>query len=150
MNPQPRLINSDLYLWKWALIVASATSPAIPLSIVPTRWIQPVDAGLRLSPIPAGGTVKIEGHLRGLIVQDMKRDYSKSICVIEMVRLVATLPDIGREPASTSVEKQITVRYPLHMELLECPSWLSPTSTSRISWKVSHHLEVIGNGRSRI
>lgn len=108
-----------------------------------------MDVGLRLAPIPAGGIVKIEGHLRGLIVQDMKRDYSKAICVVEMVRLVATLPDIGREPASTSVEKQITVRYPLQMELLECPSWLSPTSTSRISWKVSLHLDVIGNISSR-
>jgi hypothetical protein len=95
-----------------------------------------VDEGLRLKPIPAGGIVTIEGHLRGLIVQDTKRDYSKTICVVEMIRLVATLPDIGREPASVSVEKQIVIRYPLQMELLECPSWLSPISTSRISWKV--------------
>jgi hypothetical protein len=95
-----------------------------------------VDEGLRLKPIPAGGIATIEGHLRGLIVQDTKRDYSKTICVVEMIRLVATLPDIGREPASVSVEKQIVIRYPLQMELLQCPSWLSPISTSRISWKV--------------
>jgi hypothetical protein len=95
-----------------------------------------VNDGLRLSPIPASSVVRIEGCLRGYIQQDERRDFALNLRAVDVIRLVAKLPDLGMEPSAISIEKKIVIRFPLHLEVIKYPSWISPGSTSEISWKV--------------
>lgn len=141
--------NLGIRAFKNWLIEASSPSPVIPLSIVPTKWIQPVDDGLRLSPIPGSSIVRIEGCLRGYIQQDVRRDFSLNLRAVDVIRLVAKLPDLGMEPSAISIEKKIVIRFPLFVEMISCPSWIAPDSTSQISWKVRIHDDPLAYDRSR-
>jgi len=112
-------------------------SPAIPLWLLPTRWIQPIDDGLRITDIPPDSTITLEGSIRGLIMQDVPRpETAQNLCVTDTVSLIARRQDICTELNPVTVEKTITIQYPLQLELVNCPAWIAPKSTSSISWKV--------------
>ena len=113
------------------------TSPdRIPLFIAPKDWIQPIDDVLKVNAIPRDSDVTLEGCLRGAIFQDIPNE-STNLCILDTIRLMAKLSDLGIGRSLISVEKSITIQYPLQLEVISCPSWIAPGSTSNISWKVS-------------
>jgi hypothetical protein len=66
----------------------------------------------------------------------VRRDFALNLRAVDVIRLVAKLPDLGMEPSAISIEKKIVIRFPLHLEMINYPTWISPGSTSEISWKV--------------
>ena len=110
--------------------------------IVPTNWIQPIDDGIKVDAISPDSEVTLERCIRGVIFQDILSE-STNLHVLDTIRLVAKLPDLGMKPSVVSVEKTITIQYPLKLEVVSCPSWIAPGSKSYISWTVYNTLKCL-------
>ena len=124
---------------------ATVPSPAIPLCLAPTRWIEPLEDGLRIKNIPGNKTVKLDGTLRAMIRQDVKRDFTANLFVQETVTVLAKLPDIAMDMQPISAQKTITIHYPIKIELLTPTKWLAPNTTTQLSWKVRTYLSIYVN-----
>ena len=123
--------------------LGSLTSPdGVPLFIVPTKWIQPIDDGIKVNAISPDSEVILEGCLRGVIFQHILNE-STNLCVLDTIRLMLKLTDLSMKPSVISVEKAITIQYPLKLEVLSRPSWIAPGSTSDISWAVRNVLKCL-------
>ena len=108
--------------------------------IAPTNWIKPMDGGIKIDRISPDSEVTLEGCIRGVILQDPLNE-STSLSVLDTIRLVARLPEVEMKLGFISVEKTITIQYPLKLEVESCPRWIAPGSKSDISWTVHNTLK---------
>lgn len=123
--------------------LGSLTSPdGVPLFIVPTKWIQPIDDGIKVDAISPDSEVVLEGCLRGVICQGILNK-STNLCVQDTIRLTLKSTDLAMKPSVIPVEKAITIQYPLKLDVLSCPRWIAPGSKSDISWAVSSVLKCL-------
>ena len=115
---------------------SSSLPSGMLLSIVPTRWLKPNGDGLKVdtASVHSGGTLK--GCLRGIIQPDIENN-SLNLNVIDTIRLTAHIPGLDTQPNTISSAKTITIQYPLKLDMLHCPEWIAPATTTVISWKVS-------------
>jgi hypothetical protein len=119
-----------------------ASPNGVPLFIVPTDWIKPMDGGIKVDRISANSEITLEGCIRGVIFQDRLKELT-SLPVQDTIRLMARLPKVEMKLDFISIEKTITIQYPMKLEVVSCPRWIAPGSKSDISWKVHNTLKCL-------
>lgn len=113
---------------------ASLPSPKVSLSIKPTQWLHPVGSGVELNVVNAGEIVALDGYIRGYISPDAGNELLRTPLLPESVVLAIDLGDLVMRDVSQ--ETRIWIQYPFHFEIVQCPKWISASSTAEISWKV--------------
>jgi hypothetical protein len=130
-----KIANVGIAFMKTTLMTGSIPCPAgISLSLGASRWIRPV-GNLQVKAIPADSEVTLDGCLRGFI--DVKSE-CVNFCAMETIYLTANLSELNMQSSIVSIEKMISISYPLHLEIVHCPSWIAPGSSAEISWRVCH------------